>query len=62
MEFELTYNGILTLLNKDGINARGKLKKALEQATTHDLRMLKRSIQEEINKREVLTDARVSSN
>lgn len=44
------------------LNARGKLKKALEQATTHDLRTLKRSIQEEINKREVLASARVSSN
>lgn len=61
MEFELTYKGILALLNKDGINARGKLKKALEQATIKDLTTLKRSIQEEINQREVLCNGTVSS-
>ncbi len=53
MEFELSYRGIITLLNKDGINYKGKLKKALEQATIMDLELLKRSIQEEINKRKV---------
>lgn len=51
MEFELTYKGILALLNKDRGNARGKLKKALEQATIGDLEQLKSSIQEEINKK-----------
>ncbi len=54
MEFELSYKGIIALLSKDGINARGKLKKALEKATILDLQLLNRSIQEEINKRKAL--------
>ncbi len=51
MEFELTYKGILALLNEDGINSKDILKNALERATTRDLEQLKSSIQEEINKR-----------
>lgn len=51
MQFELTYKGILALLNKDGINSKGILKNALEQATIGDLEQLKSSIQEEINKK-----------
>lgn len=48
MNFDFTYKSLIELLTKDGINSKGILKKAFDQASLIDLQILARSINEEI--------------
>lgn len=48
MNFDFTYKSLVELLNKDGVNSKGILRSAFDQASLIDLQILARSIDEEI--------------
>lgn len=48
MNFDFTYKSLVELLNKDGVNSKGILRSAFQQASLIDLQILARSINEEI--------------
>lgn len=48
MNFDFTYKSLVDLLNKDGVNSKGILRSAFDQASLIDLQILARSINEEI--------------
>jgi len=48
MNFDFTYKSLVELLNKDGVNSKGILRSAFDQASLIDLQILARSINEEI--------------
>lgn len=48
-KFDFTLTGLKKLLNTEGINSKGILKKAFDNARIVDLQKLKKSIDEEIN-------------
>lgn len=48
MNFDFTYKSLVELLNKDGVNSKGILRSAFDQASLIDLQILVKSINEEI--------------
>lgn len=48
MNFDYTYKSLVELLNNDGVNSKGILRNAFNQASLIDLQILSRSINEEI--------------
>lgn len=52
-QFDFTLKGFLDLLNTEGINSKGILKQAFNEAKTSDLLVFRNSINEEIRIREL---------
>ncbi len=50
-KFDFTLDGLIELLNTDGINSKGILKQSFKHARIVDLQKFKESIQKEIDKK-----------
>ncbi len=50
-KFDFTLDGLIELLNTDGINSKGILKQSFKNARIIDLQKFKESIQKEIDKK-----------
>lgn len=52
----LTFKWIIKELSKDGCNSKKIVRESLENASIHDLQILKRSIQEEIRNKNLIEE------